>query len=680
MGMWVVLENEMTDPTRVLYVDDDSNSLEVRAAILGEYGFDVVTETNVADAEGRLADGGIDCVLSDLDMPDRDGFDLLESVRETDPDLAFILFTSHESEEIIEQALESGATDYFPKSMTNTSYRLLAHRIEQAIRVSATDRTETAEAEPEAETVGVPRTDIDPGSRKQRPAVEGWMWPPDVDDAGTAERSTATTASANGVDRAGITPDAKTGKAPRAEGRSEPGAGVVAAGPGIEIESTTEPARPDSDEARAEAALETTEATTGQMEEETVGETTSEATDDSADEGTAAGGFVFPSDTEEDGSQADDGGIEREADSAITAVEMSESEWKADVANAGSEPDTETPTAAPIPAVSPAESTPEGSETDGTEIVDRTDADRTETEIAPAAGTNADGDEELAAKLNLVGDEANGEPEDAAKVGMNELETDETETRAAGAKPDAETGAKPEPDVDEAGAETTASTEPDDEFPEDTPMMEDAAEPESDPFTDGHEHSGDDLLGGFEPQPGEGVLVECRSRDDRKGHACLDLLGLGDVEGRNVLLIRYRQIGEDRLRRIAEDAADVQLITIGYRQSIPDDVDERIETTRINNPGELTRLGIVMTRAIGSWDGDDRDTVVCLDSLDVLMGYTDGRNVFRFLHVLLSKLQSSDAIAHFHIDPSTADDQGANTLKPLFDAVVTIDDDGVQVE
>jgi len=47
----------MTDPTRVLYVDDDSNSLEVRATILGEYGFDVVTETNVADAEGRIARG-----------------------------------------------------------------------------------------------------------------------------------------------------------------------------------------------------------------------------------------------------------------------------------------------------------------------------------------------------------------------------------------------------------------------------------------------------------------------------------------------------------------------------------------------------------------------------------------------------------------------------------------------
>jgi len=63
----------MPDPIRVLYVDDDDNSLEVRATILGEYGLDVVTETTVTDAERRLEEGDVDCVLSDLEMPDATG-------------------------------------------------------------------------------------------------------------------------------------------------------------------------------------------------------------------------------------------------------------------------------------------------------------------------------------------------------------------------------------------------------------------------------------------------------------------------------------------------------------------------------------------------------------------------------------------------------------------------------
>jgi len=174
-------------------------------------------------------------------------------------------------------------------------------------------------------------------------------------------------------------------------------------------------------------------------------------------------------------------------------------------------------------------------------------------------------------------------------------------------------------------------------------------------------------------------LVECASQDDRKAGACDDLLGLDRVEGRNVLLIRYRRIDGDRLRRIAEDAEAVSLIMIGYRQSVPDDL-RGVETTRIADASALTRLGIVVTRAIRQWDSGTTDTVVCLDSLDVLMGYKDERSVFRFLHVLLSKLRSGGAIAHFHIDRSNDNGQNADTIKPLFDSVVTIDDDGVRIE
>jgi len=145
-------------------------------------------------------------------------------------------------------------------------------------------------------------------------------------------------------------------------------------------------------------------------------------------------------------------------------------------------------------------------------------------------------------------------------------------------------------------------------------------------------------------------------------------------------LIRYRQIGSDRLRRIAENAEDVHLISIGYRQTIPDALDDLVEMTRISNPSELTRLGIVMTRVIENWDAESLDTVICVDSLNVLMGYTDERSVFRFLHVLLSKLRSANAISHFHIEPSGGGTQSADTLKPLFDSVITIDDDGVHIE
>jgi hypothetical protein len=80
------------------------------------------------------------------------------------------------------------------------------------------------------------------------------------------------------------------------------------------------------------------------------------------------------------------------------------------------------------------------------------------------------------------------------------------------------------------------------------------------------------------------------------------------------------------------------------------------------------------------WASAPGETVVCYDPLDVLLRYKNVKSAFRFLHLFLGKLQSAGAISHFHVDPSAGDPQEINTLKPLFDAVLTIDSVGTHVE
>ena len=124
----------MVDEIRVLYVDDDKLAREMRGDVLSEYDeLSVVTETNPVAAMDVLDRGDVDCVLSDFDMPEQDGLAFLETVRERDPSLPFILFTSAESTDLAVAALEAGATDFVPKSLCSISYRLLANRIQQAV-------------------------------------------------------------------------------------------------------------------------------------------------------------------------------------------------------------------------------------------------------------------------------------------------------------------------------------------------------------------------------------------------------------------------------------------------------------------------------------------------------------------------------------------------------------------
>ena len=118
----------------VLHVDDDPAFADLTADFLEEHGrFDVVTATSAADGLAVIADGAVECVVSDFDMPDRNGIEFLEAVREADPDLPFILFTGKGSEEVASEAISAGVTDYLQKEPGLAQYEVLANRIENAV-------------------------------------------------------------------------------------------------------------------------------------------------------------------------------------------------------------------------------------------------------------------------------------------------------------------------------------------------------------------------------------------------------------------------------------------------------------------------------------------------------------------------------------------------------------------
>lgn len=124
----------MADRIRVLYVDDTVTATAFYPELLADHGFEVEVAATPDDGLGRLVDGQFDCVLSDLEMPETDGFEFLSMVRADHPQLPFILFTSHESAETVAVAFERGVTDFVPKSHCSVSSALLTHRIEQAVQ------------------------------------------------------------------------------------------------------------------------------------------------------------------------------------------------------------------------------------------------------------------------------------------------------------------------------------------------------------------------------------------------------------------------------------------------------------------------------------------------------------------------------------------------------------------
>lgn len=121
----------MADSIRVLHVDDTVDFADLTADFLERERdrFSVTTERDPTVALRAIRNGEFDCVVSDHDMPEMTGIELLEAVRETDPNLPFVLFTGKGSEEVASKAVSAGVTEYLQKERSPEQYTVLANRI-----------------------------------------------------------------------------------------------------------------------------------------------------------------------------------------------------------------------------------------------------------------------------------------------------------------------------------------------------------------------------------------------------------------------------------------------------------------------------------------------------------------------------------------------------------------------
>ncbi|WP_167837315.1 hybrid sensor histidine kinase/response regulator [Halosimplex halophilum] len=130
------------DGIRVLHVDDDRDVSELTATFLerADERFTVETAADAAEGLDRLEDCAFDCVVSDYEMPGLDGIEFLERVRESCPELPFILFTGKGSEAVASEAISAGVTDYLQKETGTDQYTVLANRVANAVEHARSQR------------------------------------------------------------------------------------------------------------------------------------------------------------------------------------------------------------------------------------------------------------------------------------------------------------------------------------------------------------------------------------------------------------------------------------------------------------------------------------------------------------------------------------------------------------
>ncbi|MEI6842044.1 MAG: PAS domain S-box protein [Methanomicrobiales archaeon] len=151
----------MAAPFRVLYVDDEPDLLDICKLFLEDTGdFSVATIDSAHAALDLLGQEQFDVIISDYQMPMMDGIQFLIEVRRKFGDLPFILFTGKGREEVVIQAINSGADFYvqkggdpsaqFAELSNKIGYAVMRMRAEKALSESQKRTAEIIDFLPDA--------------------------------------------------------------------------------------------------------------------------------------------------------------------------------------------------------------------------------------------------------------------------------------------------------------------------------------------------------------------------------------------------------------------------------------------------------------------------------------------------------------------------------------------------
>ena len=115
--------------THLLLAEDSATQAYEIRGLLEEAGFDVDVAKNGSDALTRVRQREPDLVVTDLEMPEMNGLELVLALQQEFQQLPVVLITANGSESIAAQALSQGAASYVPKRVMRTELVPALNRI-----------------------------------------------------------------------------------------------------------------------------------------------------------------------------------------------------------------------------------------------------------------------------------------------------------------------------------------------------------------------------------------------------------------------------------------------------------------------------------------------------------------------------------------------------------------------
>ena len=124
---------------RVLVIEDDRMLARLVERMLGEAGYSVDTTRSADEGRHLATTGDYDAILLDLELPDRNGLEVVRELRREGRDTPVLIMTGRDDDEDIVRGLDAGADDYLLKPVAN---EVLKARLRAAVRRGSAARAD----------------------------------------------------------------------------------------------------------------------------------------------------------------------------------------------------------------------------------------------------------------------------------------------------------------------------------------------------------------------------------------------------------------------------------------------------------------------------------------------------------------------------------------------------------
>lgn len=182
------------------------------------------------------------------------------------------------------------------------------------------------------------------------------------------------------------------------------------------------------------------------------------------------------------------------------------------------------------------------------------------------------------------------------------------------------------------------------------------------------------------------VLLLAPLSEPPDNQACVDLLTPVELERENVLSVSISETPDERLalwQRHVGETLPKRAAIIGTEGSVTD----RAEPTKreqeypvrvdlLSDPLDPLELASLIGQRLGAWSDSSDPTFVCIHSLTALFDLLDQSEVGRLVTVLNDRFATTNAVAHYHMDSTSSDEQTLTEIRSAFDIVVEYTDDG----